>query len=100
MKPEEIIDTEQYLVAEIDGVAESMSGEQVIMFLDVVVPNNDQDQVIIIPMKQALAAPEMLEKLKEIAKGDGAYDMDQLKYAGNCIENMKSLALGAIKSAE
>ena len=39
---------------------------------------------------------ELRESLKEIIKGDGAYDMDRLKHASNCIENMKSIALKAL----
>ena len=41
---------------------------------------------------------ELLEALKEIAKGNGAYDMDKWKHAENCIENMKDIALTAIKN--
>ena len=38
------------------------------------------------------AAPRMLETLKEIAKGEGAYDMNKLKHAANTIRDMKKLA--------
>lgn len=40
---------------------------------------------------------DLLEALKEIAKGEGRYDMDQLKHASNTVEDMKNLALTAIK---
>ena len=40
---------------------------------------------------------EAREALKEIAKGEGAYDMDQLKHASNTIDNMKSIALSIFK---
>ena len=43
---------------------------------------------------------EALEALREIAKGEGAYDQDQLQHAGNCIENMKSIAKAIITKAE
>lgn len=38
-----------------------------------------------------------LDALREIAKGEGRYNMDQLKHASNTIEDMKGLALLAIK---
>lgn len=49
--------------------------------------------------KLIAAAPDLLEALIEISKGDGPYDMDKLKHASNCIENMKSIAEQAIKKA-
>jgi len=49
--------------------------------------------------KLITAAPEMLEALKEISKGNGRYDMDKLKHASNTIEDMKELAISAIKKA-
>lgn len=52
-----------------------------------------------IPLKQALAAPEMLEALKEIAKGRGAFDRDPLQHASNTIDNMKEIANEAISKA-
>jgi len=39
---------------------------------------------------------ELEEALEEIAKGDGPYDMDPLKHAGNCIKNMVSIATKAL----
>ena len=42
----------------------------------------------------------LLEALKEIAKGEGAFSLDQLKFAYNTIENMKEIAQTAIESAE
>ena len=43
-----------------------------------------------------------VERLKaalvEIAKGDGAFNRDRLTHADNCIENMKSIALAAMRS--
>ncbi len=38
----------------------------------------------------------MREALKEIAKGEGRYDMDQLKHASNTIEDMVHLANNAL----
>jgi len=49
--------------------------------------------------KLIAAAPDLLKALKEISLGNGAYDPDQLKHASNCIDNMKLLALEAIKKA-
>lgn len=43
-----------------------------------------------------LLAPDMLEALKEISKGDGEFDRDPLTHAQNCIENMKRIAKEAI----
>ena len=45
------------------------------------------------------AAPEMLEALIEISEGKGRYDLDPIQHAANCIEDMKALALEAIKKA-
>ncbi len=42
-------------------------------------------------------APEMYEALKEIAKGEGAYNHDPLEHAGNVIDNLKSLAASALE---
>ena len=46
------------------------------------------------------AAPELLEALKEIAKGEGPYSMDRLTHANNTIENMIAIAQQAIAKAE
>lgn len=43
---------------------------------------------------------KLLEALKEISKGEGAFDVDQLEHASNCIENMKSIANEAILEYE
>ncbi len=40
---------------------------------------------------------KMEDALKEIAKGDGKYDLEPLKHAGNCIDNMKEIAEQALK---
>lgn len=39
----------------------------------------------------------LLEALKEIAKGRGAYSLDPLAHASNVIEDMKALATDAIE---
>lgn len=44
-------------------------------------------------------APEMLEVLIEISEGKGRYDLDPIQHAANCIEDMKVLAVEAIKKA-
>ena len=44
-------------------------------------------------------APELLEALVRISEGAGRYDLDPLQHAANCIEDMKALALEAIKKA-
>lgn len=46
------------------------------------------------------AAPDLLEALKEIAKGEGAYSRDPLIHAGNVITNMKVIANEAIHKVE
>lgn len=48
---------------------------------------------------QETAAPELLETLKEIAKGEGPYSRDQLTFANNTISAMKELAQAAITLA-
>ncbi len=45
------------------------------------------------------AAPDLLEALKEIAKGEGAFSQNLLLHARNTIDNMKSLARGGIAEA-
>lgn len=45
------------------------------------------------------AAPQMLEALKEIAKGEGRFSTDHLKHASNTIDDMKDLATAAIAAA-
>lgn len=40
---------------------------------------------------------KLLKALAEILKGEGRYDMDQLKHASNTIEDMKLIAKEAIK---
>ncbi len=41
----------------------------------------------------------LLEVLETIAKGEGAFSRDPLTHAGNCIDEMKSIAQAAIKAA-
>ena len=43
---------------------------------------------------------ELLEALKEIAKGTGGFSRDPLEHASNCIDYMKGLAEKAIAKAE
>ena len=45
------------------------------------------------------ATLELLEALIEISEGKGRYDLDPIQHAANCIEDMKALALEAIKKA-
>lgn len=54
---------------------------------------------VYVPLKQALAAPELLEALQEISVGRGAYSRDPLQHASNCIDNMVEIAKNAIKKA-
>ena len=42
---------------------------------------------------------DLLEALKEIAKGEGAYSQDPLTHAGNTITGMKNIATEAIRKA-
>ncbi len=36
------------------------------------------------------------DALSEIKKGAGRFDLDRLKHAGNCIDNMKAIAVDAL----
>lgn len=58
--------------------------------------------VRIIARKKQLEATntKLLEALKEIAKGEGAYSRDPLKHAGNTIVNMRQIAREAIRKAK
>ncbi len=38
----------------------------------------------------------LVDALQEIEKGEGAYNTDQLKFAENCVENMKGIASKAL----
>ena len=42
---------------------------------------------------------DLLEALKEIAKGEGAFSMDSQIFANNTIENMQKIAHAAIAKA-
>lgn len=42
---------------------------------------------------------QLLEALKEISEGRGRYSMDQYQFACNCIDDMKALAVAALKLA-
>lgn len=43
---------------------------------------------------------KLLEALKEISEGKGAYDMDKLKHCSNTVDNMKAIADKAILEYE
>lgn len=43
---------------------------------------------------------QLLEALKEIARGEGAFSRDPLEHAENCIEHAKAIAKSAIVNAE
>ena len=43
---------------------------------------------------------ELLAGLMEIAKGEGAFSLDQFTFANNTIENMKDIANATIAKAE
>ena len=42
----------------------------------------------------------LYEVLQEISEGKGAFNTDQLKHASNCIDDMKALAVAALKNKE
>jgi len=46
------------------------------------------------------AAPEMLEALEQIAKGEGHFSRDQLTHCQNTLEDMKAVARAAIAKAK
>lgn len=43
---------------------------------------------------------ELLEVLKEIARGEGAFSRDPLEHAENCIEHAKAIAKAVIAKTE
>jgi hypothetical protein len=45
-------------------------------------------------------SPVLLDALREIARGEGAFSRDPLTHATNCIESMKAIAAAAIALAE
>ncbi|KKL79382.1 hypothetical protein LCGC14_2015350, partial [marine sediment metagenome] len=49
--------------------------------------------------KVMVAGPELFDALNEISEGKGPYDLDPIQHASNCIEDMKAIALEAIKKA-
>ncbi|HDY67511.1 MAG TPA: hypothetical protein ENH85_06955 [Candidatus Scalindua sp.] len=49
--------------------------------------------------EKVLAATELFDALNEISEGKGPYDLDPIQHASNCIEDMKAIALEAIKKA-
>ena len=59
-------------------------------------PSNDQCASNVTLM---VAAPELLEALREIAKADGVFSLDPLTHAANCIANMQAIANAAIAKA-
>jgi hypothetical protein len=50
------------------------------------------DNVLAKALKAETDRDKCIEALKEIAKGEGRYDMDKLKHAENTIEDMKQIA--------
>ncbi len=46
------------------------------------------------------AAPELLDALHEITKGEGAFSRDRFTHAQNTIDNMKAIAFTAIAKVE
>jgi len=49
--------------------------------------------------RESGSVAEMVEALREIAKGEGAFSRDPLKHAENCIESMKAIAGAALAKA-
>ena len=68
-------------------------------YIAMVMPNHVGGEEAEANAKLIAAAPKMLEALIEISKGQGRYDMDRLRHAANTIEDMKELAIEAIKEA-
>ena len=56
-------------------------------------PNRASDVAYLLGRVDALE-----EALEEIEKGDGPFSQDPLTHAGNCIENMTSLARTALEA--
>ena len=64
-----------------------------------------RDRVTASPRPASVAAPrainaQLLEALREIAKGEGRFSRDPLTHASNTIEDMKAIAEAAIRAAE
>ena len=49
--------------------------------------------------RRAACYPDLLAALKEIAKGEGAYNRDPLIHCGKVVDSMKAIALAAIAKA-
>lgn len=41
---------------------------------------------------------DLVKAMEEISKGEGAFDMDPLEHAANCINNMKGIAKHVLKA--
>ena len=50
--------------------------------------------------KLQIAAPDLLQALEEIIKGEGPFSQDHMQHAINTIEAMKDLARAAIAKGE
>ncbi len=81
------------------------TGEQCIARFDIVSngPSGDAMRTVSavngcagIPKPEGLGV--LVEKLKEITEGKGRYSMDHLQHAANCVEDMKTLALEALRA--
>lgn len=44
------------------------------------------------------AAPQLLEALEKIARGEGRYNRDPLEHCSNAVEDMKAIAVAAIEA--
>jgi hypothetical protein len=49
---------------------------------------------------QSLTISKLREGLEEIAKGQGAYDLNPLKHCANAVENMREIAKSLLTSTK
>jgi len=52
------------------------------------------------PLAVAEALPGLTGALKEIMRGEGAFNLEPMRHAENCIENMKDIARAALAKLE
>lgn len=88
----DILDSENLLFAVVFG-ADKSTDQRIKNSIFVLNALNEYDKLKAINVA-------LLDALKEISEGKGAFSRDPLTHADNCINDMKQLAIEAIKQAE